>query len=126
MKKILFAILLVAAPVLAQYEVSVTSIPVWVKVVDKNGNPIIGLKEEDFEIYEDGKRVPTSCFEEVTLEVGGAAPVQPSGTSTPITKQKYVVFLDLYNTTPREYASVKPALQSFLDNFTNNSAELML
>lgn len=113
------------AALFAQYEVSVTSIPVWVKVTDRSGNPVTGLAESDFQVYEDGKKVTTNCFEEVNLDELPQA-TAPASPQEPVEAQKFVIFLDLYNTTPREYASVKPALQDFLQSLAKKKVEVML
>ena len=116
-------LLCMSVAALAQYEVSVTSIPVWVRVKDDSGNPVQGLQPGDFEIFEDGKRIQTNCFEEVSLDEAAPAANQKPEPEPP---QKFVVFLDLYNTTPREYAAVKPSLQEFMDSLSQKNAEVML
>lgn len=127
MKKVLPAILFlgIATGIFAQYDVTVTSIPVWVKVQDKSGNPVRGLRAEDFEVFEDGKRIQTDCFEEINLEERETQPVAVQG-AAPSEPQRFVLFLDLYNTTPREYATVKPALQDFLESLAGKKVEVML
>ena len=37
---------------------------IQVYVTDKSGNPVTGLGLEEFELFDDGKRVPISAFEE--------------------------------------------------------------
>src|SRR5262245_33872706 len=108
---------------LAQYEVSVTTIPVWVKVVDETGKPIVSLKEQDFEILEDGQPMASSCFEEINL---GQEFEKETDVSVVAEPQRFVIFLDLYNTSAREYSDVKPALQKFLSGLSNRKVEVML
>lgn len=50
--------------------IEVRVINVDVVVTDRKGNPVKGLKKEDFELYENGRPVPLSNFYEVT---GGRA-----------------------------------------------------
>lgn len=131
LKRFLFASLLLsfAASVFAQYEVSVTTIPVWIKVQDKAGNPVKGLTAQDFEVFEDGKRIQTDCFEEITLQAEETQPVVTAAdgaASPPVEIHRFIIYLDLYNTTPREYAAVKPALQNFLDHLAGKNAQVML
>jgi hypothetical protein len=52
-----------------QYEVSVTTITVWVKASDKSGNAFRNLAAADFEIYEDNKRMESTCFEEIGTSI---------------------------------------------------------
>jgi len=49
------------------YEVTVTTVSVWVRATDKSGKPITGLKQTDFEVFEDGKKVTPTCFEEANF-----------------------------------------------------------
>ncbi|HET6266592.1 MAG TPA: hypothetical protein VFG11_02660, partial [Acidobacteriota bacterium] len=101
----LFTFLFVAAT-LAQapeqhYEVTVTTIDVWVKVTDKSGKPIEGLTQADFQILEDDQPVQSTCFEEVKLPSAQSQAIA-AGTETPaeIPAKKFVIFLDLFNTSP--------------------------
>ena len=111
----------------AQYEVSVTTIPVWVKVLDESGKPILSLKEQDFEVFEDGQLMVLSCFEEVNLDQTLTPSTQTESVpSAPAEPERFVILLDLYNTTPREYAMVQPALQSFLGRLSNMNVQVML
>src|SRR5215470_5839620 len=48
------------------YEVSVTTVTVWMKALDKSGKPVQGLTQKDFEVKEDGHSVTPSSFEEIT------------------------------------------------------------
>ena len=67
MKKIVWSfvvISLAAVLLIAQEEVTVTSISVWIKATDSSGKPIEGLTAADFEVKEDGKKVEITCFEE--------------------------------------------------------------
>ena len=127
LKRFLFASLAfgLAGILLAQYEVSVTTIPVWVKVQDKSGAPVKGLTIADFELFEDGKKVQPSCFEEVTLNPT-TEEAQASSEEAGQEVHRFVLYLDLYNTTPREYSTVKPALQQFLDRIAGKNVEVML
>jgi VWFA-related protein len=114
-----------------QYEVSVTTITVWVKAVDSSGQPVQGLSQNDFEISEDGQRQPITCFEEATTAsttttTPVVAQTQQTAPASQPSNQKYVLYLDLYNMSPQQYASVKPALQSFVDNLASKNRELML
>ena len=123
----IFLLLCMNTCVFGQYEVSVTTIPVWVKVEDKSGNPVLGLTVNDFELSEDGKKVQINCFEEVNLDESAPKPAENNPESrAPAEPQRFVLFLDLYNTSPREFAAVKPALQEFLESLSHKNVEVML
>jgi VWFA-related protein len=113
-----------------QYEVSVTTINVWVKVVDKSGTPVQGLTKADFAVYEDDRSMDLTCFEEVrggmeTIRAQSQS-VEVEGTAPPITTRKLVLFLDLYNTSPIEYKDILPQMQEFLKQIKGRNWEVMI
>ena len=71
---VLFLPVLIATLIFGQsYDVSVTNISVWIKATDSSGNPVAGLTAADFEIYEDGQKMVTTCFEETGPETVNAS-----------------------------------------------------
>jgi VWFA-related protein len=112
------------------YTVSVSRVTVWVKALDKNGNPVRGLKASDFEIYEDGRPVEINCFEEVVLTATATPQMSPSPSpsETPRTEaagpppeaadRVFAVLLDFYNTSQPEYLFIKPKLREFMDQIS--------
>src|SRR5262245_36547068 len=115
------------------YQVSVTSVEVWVKAFDKSGKPVAGLTRDDFEIYEDGNKMDANCFEESTLSADLTQP-QTEMAETPVAPQsksltaarKFVLFLDLYNTSPHEYLTIQPRMEQFLDQVSIHNWQVML
>jgi VWFA-related protein len=123
-----FSILLIlvffALPLASQdYQVTVSSVHVWVKAT-KNGEPVSGLTQNDFTIYEDGVKVPITCFEEQVI-AGTPAGATPQK-NVDVVSKKFVLFLDLYNTSSRELLSIRPNLLSFIDSISNGGHEVML
>jgi VWFA-related protein len=100
------------------YRVQVTSVSVWIKALRSDGNPVTGLTASDFKVYEDGEKVPIDCFEEENAS--------HTESSSALPPQKFVLLLDLYNTTPIEYARVKPQLQRFILSLYGKNHEVML
>ncbi len=101
------------------YEVKVTEVTVWVKATDRSGKPFTGLTQADFEVYEDGKKMPATCFEEVLYPA--ATFTQPPQTAQSQTAdesasplKRVVLIVDLYNTYQAEYLYIKPKIQDFL------------
>src|SRR5919106_4753388 len=94
MTRFLIAILLIAwLPVNSQdVEVKVTEVSVWVKATDRSGKPLAGLTGADFEIFEDGKKMTPTCFEEF-LHSGGSSVSQTQQVSP---AKRLVLILDLY------------------------------
>jgi VWFA-related protein len=99
------------------YEVQVTSVSIWVRAVDSSGKPIQGMGPSDFEIYEDGERAPITCFEEKKSLTVANHRIPP---------QKFVLFLDLFNTTQIEYERVRPQIQDFILSLYGKNHEVML
>ncbi|HSE39162.1 MAG TPA: VWA domain-containing protein [Acidobacteriota bacterium] len=113
-----------------EYEVSVTTINVWVKVVDRSGKPVQGLMKNDFVVSEDDHSMPLTCFEEIkggveTDVASGTAPAQTQP-STPTASRKLVLFLDLFNTSPNEYNKIRPQMQDFLNQIKGKNWEVMI
>ena len=106
------------------YQVTVSSVHVWVKAVDDHGEPVTGLTMQDFEIYENDKQVPITCFEEQVI-AGTEAPVQ-AAKGVEAVSRKFVLFLDLYNTSGREWTSIRAHLAEFINSLSNGGHEVML
>jgi VWFA-related protein len=108
------------------YEVSVTSVNVWVKVTKKSGESVQNLKAEDFEIFEDKKKVDITCFEESKIELNipqsqvsitqRQEPEKPEDTQV----KRVVLFLDLFNTSQPEYQFMKTKILEFIDHVPNS------
>ncbi len=126
MRCFVFAILLIAClPAASQdYEVKITEVTVWVKATDRSGKPLTGLNQADFEIYEDGKKMLATCFEEaVNPATDLTAPSsteqsQPEETS-PARLKRVVLIVDLYNTLQAEYLFIKPKIVDFLKQISS-------
>lgn len=114
-----------------EYEVTVTNINVWIKVLDKSGKPAEGLTQKDIVIYEDDKEMPLTCFEEVKGYVDAAIPevhesIEVEGAKPAAVSRRLVLFLDLYNTSPQEYKEILPQLQDFLGQMKGKDWEVMI
>lgn len=115
----------------AQETVEVTNIQVWVKATDKSGKPIEGLKPDDFQIFEDDVAMPTTCFEETQLAETEATKAPQSSTTSnvppaPPASRKFVLFLDLLNTSTPEYDLIKPKMQEFIEQLKQRDSEIMV
>lgn len=119
-------------------KVEVNVVNVDVHVTDKNGNPVPGLTKKDFEIFEDGKRVDLSYFEEVDR---GAPPVPaPSGTepdpqmpsmsltvgAAPADALHLVVYIDNFNISASHRGRVVGQLREFLTRELRAADRVML
>jgi VWFA-related protein len=112
----------------AQYEVSVTEISVWVHVVDASGNPVRGLTDKDFEVLQDGKLQTLTCFQEVTVspESERTAYQESLDVTSKSPPRQFVLFLDLFNTSPNEYLRIRPRITEFVNQLPGKNWELML
>jgi VWFA-related protein len=97
-------------------------------VVDSSGNPIKGLTEKDFEILEDGKRQSLTCFQErdverleETMTLEDRLEIRAK-----IPPRRFVLFLDLFNTSPPEYLRVRPKIDEFLNQLKGRNWKVML
>lgn len=129
---ILISALLNTLPLLSQqYEVSVTNINVWIKVLDKSGKSLEGLTQKDIIVYEDDHQIPLTCFEEVHGLVQAAVPevresIEVEGVKPSVASRRLVIFLDLYNTSAVEFKEILPYLQEFLTEIKGHNWEAMI
>jgi VWFA-related protein len=74
------------------------------RAIDKKGNPVRGLKAEDFKIYQDGRRQTITEFREISPENRGTEP-------------RIIVFIiDDFGLTPKEYSQIRTAIKHFAKN----------
>ena len=134
MKYILtFCIFFIALTLIAQTqeEVEVKTIQVWVKA-DRNGKPVTGLTVNDFEIEEDGKKMASTCFEEVLLpleastESSEGQTQESSADQGPSTRKRLAIFFDQINTSEVEFQYMQSRLDEFLNQIDEKDLEMML
>ncbi len=134
MKYILtFCIFFIALTLIAQTqeEVEVKTIQVWVKA-DRNGKPVTGLTVNDFEIEEDGKKMASTCFEEVLLpleastESSEGQTQESSADQGPLTRKRLAIFFDQINTSEVEFQYMQSRLDEFLNQIDEKDLEMML
>ncbi len=119
---------------------NVDVINVEVFVTDKNGNPVKGLRQEDFQVFEDGHPVAITNFYSVD-EAGPrpalprTLPPVPSGPipeavklpELPEEQRLYlVVYIDNFNIKPFNRNRVFRRLREFLDNNVGEDDRVML
>lgn len=119
MKRTLWIIALVLLPataVVAQVaeEVQVTLVEVPVTVVDRDGNPLRGLTKENFELSDDGKKVPIEYFEVLDLPELAAKKRNPAEPLPPAATRHFVLMFDLANSSPGTIHRAGEAAKIFL------------
>jgi VWFA-related protein len=108
-----------------EYEVVVTTVSVWVKVTRKSGESVENLTINDFEVFEDKKKVDITCFEETKIPFDNLKTEQStiveSPQSTPTQEKdtqgkRVVLFLDMVNTSQPEYLFMKTKILAFINH----------
>ena len=93
-------------------QVSVVEVPVT--VVDRSGNAVRNLTAADFEVYDDGKRVPIEYCEAVDIARVTAAE-KPGTPLPPVATRHFLLLFDLANSTPGTIARASEAARQFVD-----------
>lgn len=117
-------------------EVSVVNIEAF--VYGPEGQPVVGLTKDDFEVFEDGQRVELTNFFAVAREdrilkglergeLPAAAMSSPSLRLLPTDQQlSLVVYIDHYNLRPASRRRVLEALEGFLEDRIRQGDNVML
>jgi len=98
-------------------------------VTKKSGESVQNLTANDFEIFEDKKKVDITCFEESKIELNIPESQQFPTLQGPQTQEfekledtqvkRVVLFLDLFNTSQPEYQFMKSKILEFIDHVPN-------
>ena len=91
--------------------VQVTVVEVPVTVVDRGGKPVRGLTAGDFELYDDGKRVPITGFEAMELSKLVADTSRPL---PPAAYRNFLLLFDLSHSTPGNIGRAQTAAREFV------------
>ncbi|HEX8172294.1 MAG TPA: VWA domain-containing protein [Thermoanaerobaculia bacterium] len=115
----LAAVLLAASLLYAQQfgdavQVSVVEVPVT--VVDRSGNAVADLTKPDFELFDDGRKVPIEYFERVDMnrvsEESAREHVPPPRVAT----RHFLLMFDLANSSPGSISRASEAAKQFIDS----------
>ena len=91
-----FAVILGQVPYIETLDVTVHNVDVV--VTDKSGKPVTGLRQEDFELLEDGKRQAITNFsafvEEPAAATSPARPTGPERVIAPEAARKFIFYID--------------------------------
>jgi VWFA-related protein len=90
-------------------EVALVEVPV--RVVDRDGHPVRGLKETDFTVFDDGARQPIVAFDAIDLADRGTAggdPVHPAA------RRRFLILFDLSFSQPRSIVAARKAARDFV------------
>ncbi len=108
----------VAAPVLAQRvgeAVQVTVVEVPVTVADREGKSVAGLTAENFELYDEGKRVPIEYFDVLDLSSTSTVNVDvPAEALPPAATRHFLLMFDIANSSPGTIGRAREAARTFV------------
>lgn len=112
-----------------EHEVTVRLVLVDVIAVDKKGNFATDLTKDDFEIYEDGKRIPVDSLELISLkkpefEVPEMEEIKETG--LPRRKKRFFVIFDSINTIKRMLDRSKARIIEKLVSLVKLGEEIMI
>ena len=108
-------------------DVSVVNLDVF--VTDRKGQPVTGLRKEDFEIREDGKPVEISNFyaeSRGTAAASASAAVQAAAERPVAQRLRLVVFVDDVNLTASNRSRILQSVGRFLHSELKPGDEVML
>src|SRR5437763_11730311 len=114
MKIAAFVVALAVAvlPLPAQETVKVHLIEVPVTVIDGQGNPIRGLKPENFELFSDGKRQKITAFDAIDFtsqeSVSAISPLNPNA------RRSFFLLFDGEYSQPKSLARARVAARKFI------------
>lgn len=100
-------------PAVSAESVQVNLVEIPVNVFNRSGEAIRGLKPEDFEVYDDGKRRRITHFEEIDL-----AKMSSPGTlevQHPAARRNFLLTFDLTSSRPKALLRAREAAEKFLE-----------
>jgi VWFA-related protein len=99
----------------------VTLVEVPVHVVAKNGLPVRGLTKDDFELFDDGKRVEIRDLDAVDLDDFSKDPNTPREMPLPpAARRHFLLLFDLSFSQPVNMARARSAAKDFIQNGMKN------
>jgi len=93
--------------------VQVTIVEVPVTVVDRDGNPVRGLTAANFELYDDGRRVPIEYFE--VLDLSSKKTSEEAGPLPRAATRHFLLMFDVANSAPGTIERASEAAKEFVN-----------
>ncbi|HEV7429179.1 MAG TPA: VWA domain-containing protein [Thermoanaerobaculia bacterium] len=110
--KIAAIVIAAVLPVMAQETIKVHLVEVPVTVIDHDGNPIRGLKAENFELFDDGKRQKITAFDAIdfasTESVSAISPLNPNA------RRSFILVFDLEYSQHKSIPRARVAARKFV------------
>ena len=102
----------VVRPLFAQETVKVHLVEVPVTVIDHAGNPIRGLKPENFELFDDGERQKITAFD--AIDFASTESVSAISPQNPNARRSFFLLFDLAYSQPKSIARARVAARKFI------------
>jgi VWFA-related protein len=99
-------------PLVAQETVKVHLVEVPVTVIDHDGNPIRGLKPENFELFDDGKRQKITAFD--AIDFASTESVSAISPQNPNARRSFILVFDLENSQHKSIPRARVAARKFI------------
>jgi VWFA-related protein len=99
-------------PLIAQETVKVHLVEVPVTVIDHAGNPIRGLKPENFELFDDGKRQKITAFD--AIDFASAESVSAISPQNPNARRSFILVFDLEYSQHKSIPRARAAARKFI------------
>jgi len=93
-----------------RHEVTVRLVLVDVFVIDQKGNFVSDLTLEDFEIFEQGKKMPINSLDLIQSKKQEQIPTQEESSAAPVRKNRFIVIFDSINTVKRMLDKSRPQI----------------
>jgi len=95
-------------------EARVTLVEVPVNVIDKDDRAVENLTAEDFEVFDDGKKLPITGFEVLDQRRPVPAPVPGQPPINPAAQRHFLLLFDLSFGSPRGIVNARKAARDFV------------
>ncbi len=92
----------------------VVAVEVPIQVV-KDGQPVRGLTQADFALYEGKKKQEITGFEVIDLAAAPASPNAPPVAISPAARRHFLILFDLANSEPKSIIQARRAVQKVVD-----------
>lgn len=112
-----------------KHGVTVSLVLVDVVATDKEGNFETHLTKNDFEVYEDGERVPINSLELINLLIRESEAAEKGAAKTPDSfsrEKRFIVIFDSISTVKRELERSKPEIIERLISLVRLGQEIMV
>ena len=104
-------------PYKVKENVDIALVEVPVNVVDRDGQPVRGLTQANFRVYDDGEARAITHFEEIDL---AKISVDPEILTSPVARRHFMLVFDFSNSSPKSLIRARNAAHEFLDGILEN------